>query len=445
MKDLARQFTEHWAKRRFGDRKIPVLLALSGGIDSMVLAHLLLAAKIPFAAAHCNFSLRGADSDGDAAFVHDWCRGRNVECHIQVFNTAGYAAEWGESIQVAARNLRYGWFEQLRTQYGYAAVLTAHHAGDVAETMLINLCRGTGIAGLHGIPERNGAVIRPLLFATRAGIAAYAEKHGITWREDASNAKTEYLRNALRHEVLPKLETLMPGAAARIAETAARLGDAEIFYRAAIAKRLGRLLERRGQDWYIPLKLLEKTPGPATVAWELFTPFGFSAEQIPLILGLAGSESGRAIASPAHRVIRHRDFLVVTAIAPASADLVLVEEIPGAVNTEGGSFSFSWELPMAALPDDPNVACLHGDEIALPLVLRTRREGDYFYPLGMGGKKKKLKRFLIDIKLPLPEKDRIRILECDKKILWIAGKRIDERFKVRPATKRVLKVVFQPS
>lgn len=445
MKDLVRRFSEHWQKRGFDNVSGPALLALSGGVDSVVLANLLLAARIPFAAAHCNFSLRAADSAGDAAFVQDWCASRGITCHTETFKTAEIAAKGGKSIQVTARDLRYKWFEQLCGKYHYAAVLTAHHADDVAETMLINLCRGTGIAGLHGIPERRGKVIRPLLFATRDNIVAFALEQNIQWREDASNAKTDYLRNAIRHEVLSRLETLMPGASSRIAETATRIGEAEGFYRQSMEKRLAKLMQQRGRDWYIPVKLLKKSDGLNAIAYELFTPFGFSPEQIPHILRLLHSESGRSVDAPAHRVIRHRDFLVITSKEEQAADILFIEEVPKTVHTAEGEFIFSWTSASGQINSDADTALLHGDDIILPLILRTRREGDYFYPLGMGGKKKKLKRFLIDIKAPIHEKDRIRILEWDRKILWIAGKRIDERFIVRQDTKRILKVVFQPA
>ncbi len=445
MEDLETKFIAHVANRgyRSGDR--PVLLALSGGMDSMVLAHLLLASGIPFAAAHCNFKLRGDASDGDEAFVAAWAAARGLVCHVRSFDTKAYASEQGLSTQMAARDLRYSWFEELRRRHDYAAILTAHHAGDVAETMLINLMRGSGIAGLHGIPERNGAVIRPLLFASRAEIAEYAAGNGIEWREDASNAKADYLRNALRHDVMPTLEDLMPGAGKRMAETAARIAETEIIFRKAVARKLGRLMEQRGRDQYVPIRLLRKQEGLSALAFELFTPFGFSPDQVQQILRLMDSDSGKGVHSVTHRVIRHRDFLVVSAQVPLEADLVVIDELPAKVETADGAFELSWDDPGGAISTDPDVALLDADEIGLPLLLRTRREGDYFYPLGMGGKKKKLKRFLIDAKVPVHQKDRIRILEWDRKILWIAGMRIDERFKLRPGTKRVLKVVFLPA
>ncbi len=445
MKDLAQRFAEGWKQKRFptGEK---VLLALSGGLDSMTLAHLLQASRIPFAAAHCNFSLRGKDSDDDAAFVESWCAANSIFCHVKRFDTAAFAAQSGSSIQVSARDLRYAWFEALRNEHEYAAVLTAHHADDVAETMLINLSRGTGIAGLHGIPERNGYLIRPLLFATRKQLLDYANEHGIVWREDASNSEDKYLRNAIRHHILPKLEELLPGAAPRIAETAQRLRGTELIYRKAIESRLTKLKELRGKDWYVPIRLLHKEQALTTLVYELFLPFGFSGDQMPQILALMEGISGRQILSATHRIIRHRDFLVVTALAEKDANLILIESIPARIETADGVFDFSWTSKEEPFSDIPTVALVNGDDLSFPLVLRTRREGDYFYPLGMGGKKKKLKRFFIDTKTPLHEKDHIRILEdAAKRILWVAGKRVDERAKVLPSTVQILKVVFNPA
>lgn len=444
MEMLAQRFAKNWSRQGFGGVGDVFLLALSGGIDSMVLANLLYDSKIPFAVAHCNFSLRGKDSDEDAAFVVSWCKQRKITCHVQVFDTKKIAAVRKESTQLAARNLRYAWFEELCKNEKYRGVLTAHHADDVAETVLINLCRGTGIAGLHGILAKSGMVFRPLLFADRMAISTFAKEEGIVWREDVSNAKTDYLRNAFRHEILPKMEALLPGAAQRIMETAQRVAETELIYRTSLEKHLKRLIQPRGKDIYIPINLLKKQAAQRTLAFEVFSKFSFSPEQIPEVLKLMNGESGSVIYSSSHRVIRHRDFLVITTNAAPTADLILIEAIPTTIETEQGTFLFSLKDAGEKVADDRDLALLDFDKVNLPLVLRTRREGDYFYPLGMGMKKKKLKKFLIDKKLGLHEKESIRILESDKHILWVVGQRIDERFKLNAHTTKVLRVKFIP-
>ncbi len=440
---LLQHFLRHWKEKQF-PRQGTLLLALSGGVDSMVLATLLRQAGFSFAVAHCNFSLRGTASNEDAQFVQQWAADWKIECHQTQFDTRQIAAQRHQSIQLAARTLRYQWFEELRLRHGYAAILTAHHADDVAETLLINLCRGAGIAGLHGIPERNGHLLRPLLFASRSEIMEYAAQESVGWREDASNAEEKYLRNAMRHRVLPTLDELMPGATVRIAQTAARLHDAEQIYRDELAKILGRLKEERGRDVYVPIRLLVRQKALPTLAFELFTPYGFSSDQTAQILRLLHSESGHQVVSESHRVIRHRDFLVVTSRNDEASDLITIQKIPSTIQTAHGRFSFEW-MEQSALPaPNANTALLDGDSVSLPLTLRHRREGDYFYPLGMGMKKKKLKRFLIDAKLPISEKERVLILESQGRILWVVGHRIDERFKLHATSRRILKLSFQP-
>ncbi|MBS1615050.1 MAG: tRNA lysidine(34) synthetase TilS [Bacteroidetes bacterium] len=442
MNTLAQHFAQHWKERHFPTQGT-FLLALSGGIDSMVLAHLLLEIGIDFVAAHCNFSLRKEASE-DASFVANWCQAHNITCHQISFDTKQQAAERKQSIQLAARELRYDWFESLQKKQRYSAILTAHQADDVAETMLINLCRGTGIRGLHGIPERNGSILRPLLFARRGEIESYAMEKHIAWREDASNAEDKYLRNAIRNRVLPMLEELTPGASDRIAQTAQRILGAELIFQQELLRRLARLQELRGQDIYIPIGLLRQEKALSTLAFELFHPYGFSAEQVPQILDLMDAASGRQIHSPTHRVIRHRAFLVLNSLQPAACDLIQVDELPARFETSVGIFLLEWTTAPTPIPDEPQVAFLNGDHLQLPLQIRPRREGDYFYPLGMGMKKKKIKRFLIDQKLGIHEKERIRIVESEGKILWLAGQRIDERFKFKAGCKRVLKISFQP-
>ncbi len=442
--ELLEQFKQNWSRIVGPDMNGRVLLAVSGGSDSMVMADLFIRAQIPMAIAHCNFSLRGTASDEDENLVTSFAAKAKIPFHTVRFNTKQKMAEWKKGVQETARILRYQWLEQVRQQHGYILIATAHHANDNAETLLMHLFKGTGIAGLHGIPKQNGKLIRPLLFSGKSAIENYATVHGVPYRDDASNATDAYQRNVVRHHIIPAIEKWFPDAVMQIHETAGRLSEVEILYRRAVAAEVKKLTEYRGQDCYIPVRKLQKTTPLSAIFYELFTGYGFTPAQIPAVMQLMEAETGRYIASPTHRVIRNRDFLVITDVADAGADMIVIPEAPGAIHTADGVFSFSIkEMPPAVLPSGSEVVCLDMRAVRFPLILRRWRTGDYFYPLGMGMKKKKLSRFFIDQKLPLHEKERVWILESDKRIAWVAGMRMDERFKVSVATGQVLMVHYQ--
>ncbi len=438
-----KSFTTFWKDTLRLDASQPVLAAVSGGVDSMVLATLLHEAGFPFAIAHCNFQLRGADSEADAAFVEAWAAERNIPFFRKNFNTEAEAQKGGWGIQETARRLRYDWFESLRNEEKFAAIATAHHADDSAETVLMNLFRGTGLRGLHGILPRQGKIIRPLLFATKKEILAYAAENSVDFRKDASNDSSDYARNALRHEVIPAIETQYPQALKAIAETAARIAGAEILYEKSAAKLRKKLLEPRGADYYLPIRLWQKTEAADALLYELLQPFGFSGGMIPEIKKLFAAQSGHYLDGPSHRLLRHRDFLVLTARheeAP-TADLYLIEEGTESFVFPDGRLHFSLIEAPENLASPPEVALLKADALEGPLVLRRWKAGDYFYPLGMGGKKKKVARFLIDQKISIAQKEKIWVLESGKRIAWVVGLRLDERFKVK-ADGEVLRVRF---
>lgn len=417
-----------------------VLLAVSGGADSMVMADLFLKGGSSFAVAHCNFGLRGTASDLDEQLVAQWCSSNKIAFHKVRFETRVKSEEWKKGIQETARILRYEWFEKVRKEYGYAKIVTAHHANDNVETLLINLFKGTGISGLHGILPENGCIIRPLLFATKAMLADYAAEHAIVYREDASNDTDDYLRNAVRHNVVPAVQQWFPNAVASVNESIERFGQAEVLYKKAIEQERKKLVERRGNDYYIPVLKLRHREPLATIVYELLYPFGFSSAQLPHVLNLLNSASGHYVSSSTHRVIRNRDFLVITTVPADTADLILIEAVPCVVHTGKYQFSFSIQSKPETIPADKNIAYLDMSNIAFPLVLRKWKTGDYFYPFGMKMKKKKVSRLLIDEKVPLHEKEDIRILECSKRIAWVSGIRPDERFRVKETTKQILVV-----
>ena len=438
--NLLQHFCEQWKARQFVLPGQGVLLAVSGGADSMVMADLFLKGGIPFAVAHCNFGLRAEASELDEQLVADWCRVRAITFHRAQFETKSKSEEWKKGIQETARILRYEWFETVRKEHGYAKVVTAHHANDNVETLLINLFKGTGIGGLHGILKENGNVIRPLLFASKDMLADYAMENNIVYREDASNDSDDYLRNAVRHNVVPMVQQWFPNAVTSVNESIERFGEAEVLYRKAIERERKKLMERRGNDYYVPVLKLRHREPLATIVYELLYPFGFSPAQLPHVLNLLNSASGHYVSSNTHRVIRNRDFLVVTTVPAETADLILVEGAPSVVDTGKYRFSFSIEPKPSKIPADPNVACLDANEMTFPLVLRKWKLGDYFYPFGMKMKKKKVSRLLIDAKVPIHEKEEVRILECSKRIAWVSGLRPDERFRVKETTEQVLVV-----
>lgn len=444
MQNLPQLFREYLAAKQYVLPGQTVLLAVSGGADSMAMVHLFLKTDVDFAIAHCNFGLRGVESDMDEALVNDWCSEHKIVFHTTRFDTKQKTEEWKKGTQETARILRYEWFEQIRKEFGYAKIATAHHANDNVETLLINLCKGTGIAGIHGILPVNGNIIRPLLFAEKDAIRQWVEMNKISYREDASNDTDDYLRNAIRHKLVPVMQELFPNVINNVNDSIGRFGEAEVLYKRAIAQESKQLIERRGQDHYIPVLKLRNRKPLATICYELLLPFGFSAAQVPNVISLLDAESGHYVSSGTHRIIRNRDFLVVTAAVAEEADLVLIESLPCTVDTGRFRFSFSVQPKPKNIPADPNEAWLDMKGITFPLVLRRWKTGDYLYPFGMKMKKKKVSRLFIDQKVPLHEKEHIRILETGKRIAWVSGIRPDERFRIKNDTEQVLVVKCVP-
>jgi tRNA(Ile)-lysidine synthase len=437
--DLLHEFRQNWERKEFAPPGSATLVAVSGGRDSMVLADLFLKAGLSFAVAHCNFRLRGTDADDDEQHVKDWALKHDIAFFTTGFNTSDIAAERKTGIQETARDLRYVWLANVRATGGFHRIATAHHAADNAETLLINLFRGSGIRGLHGIPEKNGPLIRPLLFASAAEIAHYASAHQIEFREDASNLSDKYLRNAVRHNILPAIETYFPDVTGRLNESIQRFRQAELLYDQAVRSTLKKLTLHRGNDMYIPVLKLQNIEAKEALVYELFRPYGFSPAQVPEILKLMQSGSGHFIASDSHRVIKDRNFLILTDKNDGSADFITIDKVPAKIDTSGFQLKFSG-TKNKDISVDAKIALIDAEKVGYPLIFRKWRTGDYFYPLGMSMKKKKLSRFLIDQKIPVHEKEQIWVLEHQKKIIWVAGLRLDERFKITLSTKQVLKV-----
>ena len=437
---MLKEFQSNWKRLPCTQEDKTYLLAVSGGMDSMALATLMHQSRIRFAVAHCNFSLRGKESDLDEALVAAWCTQHDVLFQSIRFDTESESKARKKGIQETARDLRYAWFRMLAVQYKYHRIVTAHHADDNAETLLINLFRGTGISGLHGIRVDHDGILRPLLFATRQEIVEFVKEQNIQYREDASNASDTYLRNAVRHKVMPAVNDVFPQGVHRINDSISRFADAGYFYNKALTAEKKRFMEQRGKDYYLPVRKLANHPAVGTLLYELLQPFGIGTDQLAQVLSLMQSESGHYMVTPTHRIIRNREFLVVTALQTKEADLILVEQLPAKVVVGTGTLTFSEHKDRNAIPTDKTTACVDMKLMEFPIVIRKLKTGDYFYPFGMKMKKKKISRYLIDQKVALHEKENVWVVESAKRIIWVVGMRMDERFRISESSEEVMKI-----
>lgn len=442
--DLLTGFTSYIEKEQLFTRDQPLLLAVSGGVDSVVMAHLFKAAGFTFSIAHCNFQLRGDESLRDEAFVEDLATRMQVPFYKVRFDTMSHTTTHRVSIQVAARQLRYEWLERTMVKTDCSYIVTAHHMQDNAETVLMNLCKGTGIAGLHGILPKQAFLVRPLLFAQKADILAYATQHSIPFVEDSSNITVKYTRNFFRHKVIPAIQETFPGVVSNVAGSIERFREAEILYAQAIEKHLKRLVVEKGNMYMIPVLKLQKTIPMQTVAWEIFRQYGCSPAQLPQVIELLNSSSGKLVETSSHRIIRDRQWLLVTPLTEEEAAVIVIEKDRSSVATSTGILRLKTgaRKDTTGIPAAADIACLDRQSLQYPLLLRKWKQGDYFYPLGMR-KKKKLSRFFIDQKLSLPQKENIWVLESARRIVWIVGLRIDDRFKITEHTKELLTIEWE--
>lgn len=421
-----------------------LLLAVSGGVDSVVMTDLFAAAGFDFIIAHVNFGLRGDESDAETMLVEELGKRYGRPVHVRRIDARRYAEELGLSIQLAARQFRYQWFGQLRLEAGtilpLTHIVTAHHQDDNIETVLMQFFRGTGLAGLRGIPERNGDIIRPLLFATKRQLRDYAVQRALPYAEDSSNAQDKYTRNAVRLHILPEIRKVFPEIDATISAAIPRYAELGQIVQDAVEAKRAKLFEARGQEVAVPVrKLLALQPLP-TYLYELFRPFGFTAAQQPDLLQLLQADTGKYMVSDTHRVLRNRAWLLVTPLhlqRPSAQTLAGID-----ADVVFGEYTLTQrELDWSdkhAIDTAANVALIDAKYVHYPLLLRPWKKGDYFYPLGMR-KKKKIARFLIDQKLSANDKEKVCVLESKGRILWLVGMRIDDRCKITGSTKKVIR------
>jgi tRNA(Ile)-lysidine synthase len=421
-------------------KKENYLLAVSGGVDSMVMANLFIESGFDMGIAHCNFGLRGKESDRDEAFVKAFAKKNKVPFYSIQFNTKAYADKHKVSIQMAARELRYKWFQEIREKHNYSFLAIAHNSDDVIETFFINLMRGTGIAGLHGIASSNKQIIRPLLGFTREEIETYARFTKTKWREDSSNASDKYERNKIRHHLVPLLAEINPGSIKGIHYTIENLRTVEQVYLQTIHEQLKHLKHTKNGKTYLSIMGLKKLETPELYIYEAIKGFGFNYQQVMEIRASLDKQSGKTFNANGHRLTRDRNHLIVE---PAQAVVSGVEKYrvqkgTKVLSIDDFDIDFSTDsLPKGFKPPtSPLTACLDHSKLKFPLTIRKWQRGDRFYPLGMN-KPKKVSNFLIDNKVPLPDKDHIYVLLSGPEIAWVIGHRIDNRFKIVPATKKL--------
>ncbi len=442
--ELLQEFLQYNKNKNLFQTKDKLLLAVSGGVDSVVLCALCKQAGYDFAIAHCNFKLRGAASDRDEKFVQQLAASYNVVFYVKNFDTATIAATTKKSIEETARELRYNWFETLCAENTFQYILTAHHTDDNIETVMMHFFRGTGIKGLRGIVPKQGKIVRPLLFARKNELEDFTKSNQLSFVTDHTNAENDYTRNYFRNTILPMVSECYPEAKENILKNIQRFTEIEKLYRQALEVHIKKLVEAKGNEIHIPVLKLLKTIPLKTVVYEIIKEYGFTAHQANEVVALLNSETGKYIQSATHRIIKNRNWLIIAPVQNTQAKNILIEEKDNRIVFEAGELHFQ-KLPSlkGELSTDSCVALLDVAEITFPLLLRKWKQGDYFYPLGMQ-KKKKLNRFLTDIKLSLPQKENTWVIEMNKKIVWIVGKRIDDRFKVTASAINLLQINYLP-
>lgn len=416
-----------------------LLLATSGGLDSMIMVDLFHKLSFDIAIAHCNFQLRGIESFEDQKFVQNYADANEIDVFITQFDTTTFAKDFKLSIQVAARELRYSWFYELLETKNYDYILTAHHADDNLETFIINLIRGTGIEGLTGIPVQNGNIIRPLLIFSRQEIEHYAKENTMEWREDSSNTSDKYLRNKIRHNVVPVLKELNPEFLSSFLKTQAYLHESKAMAEDASILVYQQVAEEKGEEIHFNLNKLKKLPNYKSYLYEWLNEFKFSAWED--IYDLVDGQSGKQVFSDGFRLLKDRDSLI---LCPINSEDEIEEYY---IFKDQKEINVPLNLSFLKVTDTSLVSnttiFVDEDKLWFPLVLRRWKHGDKFQPTGMDGKSKKVSKFFKDNKLSLIEKENSWILCSENQIVWIVGFRQDERFKVGNRTKKTLKIQLE--
>ncbi|MFN0047667.1 MAG: tRNA lysidine(34) synthetase TilS [Cytophagales bacterium] len=416
------------------------LVAVSGGIDSVVLAHLLHAANLEFGIAHCNFSLRSSESDQDEVFVERLAQDLNVPFFSIRFNTSKISKSRKISIQMAARDLRYEWFHALLQRENFDFLATAHHANDVLETILLNIARGTGIAGLHGILPKNDKTIRPLLFATRTDIEMYAANNELEWREDSSNETDNYPRNLVRHSIVPVLKKLNPNIEQTTIQTAAKVKLVEEAFLFSFQKARKKL--EINKDGFVSLEIDKILDFPEAFFVHILDEYGFTFLQSQSIFSILKQpyQPGKQFFSENYTLVIDRFLLIISSNKQEILKSKFIDETDTIVEYGNTTFEISrLKNTNFSVSKQANVSEFDFDLLQFPLLLRGWKKGDSFVPLGMKGKKK-ISDLLIDAKIPLNQKSQIKVLISNNEIIWVVGLRISDKYKVAVGTKNIIQI-----
>jgi tRNA(Ile)-lysidine synthase len=442
LNNMVHRFTTFIQTQQLCTDKDKILVAVSGGIDSMVMLHLFLKTGFRIGIAHCNFNLRGRESDDDQKFVGDYAKEMNLPFHTINFETRKHADERGISIQMSARELRYDWLEQVKHENGYDHIAVGHNSDDSIETFFINLTRNSGIHGLTGIKPRFKNIIRPLLFASRKEIEEYANSHHISYREDSSNKETKYLRNKIRHLVIPEFEKVNPSFRNNILEAIFRFKDLEKQLADMTAHYQNMAMTIADEKVKIDFTKFPSTEIMNIVLYEMVKGYGFNGDQVKSMIESIHGESGKQFFSGSYRLIKDRNEFIITRREEAADTLFSVEKGTTHINLPVQlSFEVQPKPDSLKIPSVSNMAFLDYDKLVFPLKLRKWRQGDRFVPFGMS-QFKKLSDFFTDNKLSLDEKESVWLVESLDDIVWIVNHRIDNRYRITEETRNVFKMVL---
>lgn len=436
------EFLNFISQKNLCTSKDKILLAVSGGMDSMVMMHLFRECNFHISVAHVNFQLRGNESDGDELFVKKYSQGFSIPFYSKRFSTTKYAEENSLSMQMAARDLRYGWFDELIREHQFDFIATAHHLNDSIETTLLNLVRGSGLEGFDGIAPKNKKIIRPLLFATRQQIETYAKENKINWREDSSNATDHYQRNYIRHKIVPLLKELNPSLENSYKDSVDKISGADELMSIGIGYWREKFETRKNDQVHLDKEGLQNVKNPEGLLWNLIKHFGFNLDQCRQIVKSLNGQPGKKFFSSEFELIIDRNHLIISKLETEMPE-VLIEK--GKTEVHSGKFTLKiLETGRVEILKSPSMAFLDASKLSYPLKWRKWKTGDYFHPLGMPHKKK-LSDFFIDHKISTADKETITVLESENKIVWVVGHRLDDYFKITNSTKEVLMIELTSS